>query len=62
MSRVLRTSIRPFKPVKHLCRDARGKRVEGEALSNTQCRKCGTHIVYVFDNTPRRRNGSSAGN
>lgn len=54
MPRVLRTTIRPFKPVMHLCRDARGKRVQREGLSNTRCRNCDTQIVYVFDNTPTK--------
>jgi peptide methionine sulfoxide reductase MsrB len=58
MPRVLRTSTRPFQTVMHECRDARGNKVQRVALSNTQCRQCGTHLVYVFDNTPRRTNGS----
>ncbi len=64
MARVLRTKIRPFRQVLHECRDARGRRVEKTALSNTRCRDCGTQIVYVWDNTPkklpkvRRSNGS----
>lgn len=54
MARVLRTSIRPGKPVEHECRDVRGDRVRGKAPSSSYCEKCNTQIVYVFDNTPKK--------
>lgn len=60
MPRVLRTTVRPFREVFHECRDERGRRVMRTALSNTLCRKCGTQIVYIWDNTPetaRKTNG-----
>jgi len=52
MPKVLRTSVRPYLPVTHECRDARGARVQAEALSNTLCRQCDTQIVYVWSNAP----------
>lgn len=58
MPRVLRTNIRPYQQVKHMCRDERGNRVERLALSNTCCSNCNTQIVYVWDNTPRNPNGT----
>lgn len=54
MARVLRTKVRPFQKVLHECRDARGRRVEKTAPSNTRCPDCGTQIVYVWDNTPTK--------
>ena len=54
MARVLRTSIRPRKKVLHQCRDRQGRRVNGYANSNTVCPKCGTYIVYVWDNEPTK--------
>jgi hypothetical protein len=47
MARVLRTSTRPGEQVKHTCRDARGRRVEGKAACNTVCTKCNTQIVFI---------------
>ena len=55
MARVLRTSIRPGKKALHTCRDARGRHVDGYANSNTVCPRCGTHIVYVWDNEPKKK-------
>lgn len=54
MARVLRTNILPKQSVLHECRDARGKRVQRHGLSGTRCPACGTHLVYVFDNTPKK--------
>ena len=53
MSRVIRTSIRPNKSVLHPCRDAQGKKVQRKAMVGKRCTKCDTHIVYVWDNTPK---------
>jgi len=53
MPRVIRTSVRPNKKIVHTCRDTRGKKVQREGTVGQRCTACDTHIVYVWDNTPK---------